>query len=71
MAIGPTQYYFYSPGGKSPLWVQAEPGRQTLLRILSQEIASGCNNLLVTAVASARVQGWGDEPCEPTVRLSD
>ena len=23
------------------------------------------------AVASTRVQGWGDEPCEPTVRLPD
>jgi len=22
-------------------------------------------------VASTRVQGWGDEPCEPTVRLPD
>ena len=24
-----------------------------------------------TSVASTRVQGWGDEPREPTVRLSD
>ena len=24
---------------------------------------------LIGAVASTRVQGWGDEPCEPTVRL--
>ena len=23
------------------------------------------------AVASTRVEGWGDEPCEPTVRLPD
>ena len=25
----------------------------------------------ISAVASTRVQGWGDEPCEPTVRLPD
>ena len=25
----------------------------------------------LTSVASTRVQGWGDEPCEPTVRLPD
>ena len=25
----------------------------------------------VCPVASTRVQGWGDEPCEPTVRLPD
>jgi len=25
----------------------------------------------VGTVASTRVQGWGDEPCEPTVRLPD
>ena len=24
-----------------------------------------------SSVASTRVQGWGDEPCEPTVRLPD
>jgi len=24
-----------------------------------------------TPVASTRVQGWGDEPCEPTVHLPD
>jgi len=25
----------------------------------------------VGTVASTRVQSWGDEPCEPTVRLPD
>ena len=33
--------------------------------------AVAIKSLVASAVASTRVQGWGDEPCEPTVRLPD
>jgi len=36
-----------------------------------RKVEAGAPWAVGSAVASTRVQGWGDEPCEPTVRLPD
>jgi len=39
--------------------------------IAPNSLVSVSTDITPFAVASTRVQGWGDEPCEPTVRLPD
>ena len=39
--------------------------------VLDKGPLNGCVCTVQQSVASTRVQGWGDEPREPTVRLSD
>jgi len=43
-----------------------ESATQGLVCVISRKIGLGPDS-----VASTRVQGWGDEPCQPTVRLPD
>jgi len=47
--------------------VTSRPQSLRTRRILTIIVNIGGSN----AVASTRVQGWGDEPCKPTVRLPD
>ena len=41
------------------------------LQLYTQSQHDMIDTICLWPVASTRVQGWGDEPCEPTVRLPD
>ena len=52
--------------------MQMSPASPTDLRAVSFSVLLSVVLILyLVTVASTRVEGWGDEPCEPTVRLPD